>query len=253
MPDKKFIKSKCFQHPNLHEVRFLSFTISSLSIPHGLQSPSHCTAAGTQHIFIEVIPCSLKGSSEVGDIAVGLDPNLPLQNGLHGIVHDIEVWRGRGPHLLAPKPLKVCHQAWTLSAECEGALSCWKIWLRPVQGIDPGFIWSFSIAKSTFSFTLTPSGMKIRGVFLPHEVTPAQTMTEAGFCLQKTVLSWTGMLLISLAKTQSLWMACTVKIFSSVQMMLGCVPDFMKLRSSFDLASLFSIIAELRTWRFWRR
>ncbi|QQP51514.1 Hypothetical protein FKW44_012903 [Caligus rogercresseyi] len=39
--------------------------------------------------------------------------------------------------------------------------------------------------------------------FFPSDVTPAQTMTEGGFCLLKRVLSCTGMSSFFLDKTRS--------------------------------------------------
>ena len=59
------------------------------------------------HIFVEVGPCSLEATLERGHTAICFDPNLPLQNGLYGKVHYIEIWRGRGPHLLGPESIKV--------------------------------------------------------------------------------------------------------------------------------------------------
>ena len=62
--------------------------------------------------------------------------------------------------------------------------------------------------------------------FVSLAVTSAQTITEAGLCLLKTVLCSTGIEFEFCVHTRSfwmLWMACTLKSFSLVYRTAGCV------------------------------
>ena len=112
------------------------------------------------------------------------------------------------------------HQAWTILAMCAGAPS----WVN-TYGASKYSDWShgstssFKSARYASLFTLTPSSMKIRGVFRPSVVIPAWTMTDWGFCLLNTALYSKAISFLFLANIRSfwvLWMLWIVKSFSSV-------------------------------------
>ncbi len=84
----------------------------------------------------------------------------------------------------------------------------------------------------TVWLTLTPSGMKTRGLLWLSKVMATQTTMEAGFWQQKVVLTSTGMLSRHFPYTLlfwTLWMAWTVNSFSLDQMTGECEADWSSL------------------------
>ena len=81
--------------------------VSSSGPDESLETAQNCSAGVTHDILGHVVPLLPDGSLQIGNTAVLLSTNLPLQNGLYGKVHNIQVWRRRWPKLFLPEALKM--------------------------------------------------------------------------------------------------------------------------------------------------
>ena len=104
----------------------------------------------------------------------------------------------RGHNSFGQNPVMfLLHHSWMRLAVWDVAPSCWRIIsLSPNVALIQGTNLFFNKSRYICWFTLTPSSMKMRGVFSPLEVTLAQTITEVGVCIQSLSLSLKGVTLL---------------------------------------------------------
>ncbi len=145
-----------------------------------LKMDVHLAACITHHLLRNPIPCLAQRGLERIHSAVQFSTSLGLKDGLHGIVHNIQIRAWQGPDDFRPEVRKCCFAplldnfgtiGWG-TVLLEGEISALVVLLQPWDHVIEN-------VKICVLVDLDILGHDNEGLFFPSVMTPAQTITEA--------------------------------------------------------------------------
>ena len=185
---------------------------------------------------------------------MGCSVNPLLQYGPYREVEGVKVWRTRWPLFGRNYPRKIG----LAPLLCGFSLVSWGRILLEYPLVVPkcdcaqGFKTFSRIDSRTDWLIFTPWGINIKGV-RPVAVTPAHTITEAGFCVLETRKVDSGKVLLSVAKILwfCLFRTCwTVNNFSSEKRICLCRPLVKRESMALHLSNLLLLFLAVRSCLF---